>query len=60
MEALVTRPGMTTSAVPSGRWERLARLGGLAGSVAGGMRAEGARQFARGQRPRLGGVYPHF
>jgi predicted unusual protein kinase regulating ubiquinone biosynthesis (AarF/ABC1/UbiB family) len=45
---------MTTSAVPSGRWERLARLGGLAGSVAGGMLAEGARQFARGQRPRLG------
>ncbi len=50
----MTAPGMTTSAVPSGRWARLARLGGLAGSVAGGMLAEGARQFARGQRPRLG------
>lgn len=47
-------PAMTTSAVPSGRWERLAKLGSLAGSVAGGMLAEGARQFARGQRPRLG------
>ena len=50
----MTAPGLTSSAVPSGRWERLARLGGLAGSVAGGMLAEGARQFARGKRPRLG------
>ncbi len=50
----MTAPGMATSSVPSGRLERLARLGGLAGSVAGGMLAEGARQFARGQRPRLG------
>lgn len=46
-------PALASSAVPSGRWERLARLGGLAGSVAGGMLAEGARQFAQGQRPRF-------
>ena len=50
----MSAPGMATSAVPNGRWERLARLGALASSVAGGMLAEGARQFARGQRPRLG------
>lgn len=40
--------------VPRGRMSRLARLGGLAGSIAGGMLAEGARQFARGERPRIG------
>ncbi|MEI8168347.1 MAG: AarF/ABC1/UbiB kinase family protein [Rhodoferax sp.] len=43
-----------TSAVPSGRWSRLARLGSLATGVAGGMLAEGARQLAQGKRPRLG------
>ena len=42
--------------VPRGRLARLARLGGLAGGIAGGMLAEGARQFARGERPRLGGM----
>jgi predicted unusual protein kinase regulating ubiquinone biosynthesis (AarF/ABC1/UbiB family) len=42
-----------TSAVPSGRWSRLARLGSLASGVAGGMLAEGARQLAQGKRPRL-------
>lgn len=41
-------------AVPSGRWSRLARLGGLASGVAGGMLAEGARQFAQGKRPQIG------
>ena len=46
--------GVTTSPVPSGRWERLARLGGLAGSLAGSVLAEGVRQFARGERPRFG------
>ncbi len=39
------------STVPSGRWSRLARLGSLATGVAGGMLAEGARQFAQGKRP---------
>ena len=39
--------------VPSGRWSRLARLGVMATSVAGGMLAEGARQLARGERPKI-------
>lgn len=42
-----------TSAVPSGRLSRLARLGSLATGVAGGMLAEGARQLAAGKRPRV-------
>jgi predicted unusual protein kinase regulating ubiquinone biosynthesis (AarF/ABC1/UbiB family) len=41
------------SAVPSGRWSRMARLGSLAGGVAGNMLAEGARQFAQGKRPKI-------
>jgi len=46
VEAVVTALGMTTSAVPSGRRERLVRLDSLAGSLL----AEGARHSARGQR----------
>lgn len=42
-----------TAPVPRSRISRLARLGGLAGGIAGGMLAEGARQFARGGRPRM-------
>jgi predicted unusual protein kinase regulating ubiquinone biosynthesis (AarF/ABC1/UbiB family) len=41
------------SAVPSGRWSRMAKLGSLAGGVAGNMLAEGARQFAQGKRPKI-------
>ncbi|CAL1690768.1 protein kinase UbiB [Brevundimonas subvibrioides] len=41
-------------AVPSGRLSRLARFGGLASGVAGGMLAEGARQFSQGRRPTVG------
>ena len=44
-------PDVKALAVPSGRWSRLARLGSLATGVAGGMLAEGARQFAQGKRP---------
>ena len=44
---------MLTAAVPDGRWSRLARLGSLAGGVAGNMLAEGARQFAQGKRPKI-------
>ena len=44
---------MLTAAVPDGRWSRLARLGSLAGGVAGNMLAEGARQFAQGKRPKM-------
>ncbi|MEY2883198.1 MAG: hypothetical protein RL490_922 [Pseudomonadota bacterium] len=38
-------------AVPTGRLARLARFGSLAGSVAGSMLADGARQLATGKRP---------
>lgn len=39
--------------VPSGRLSRFSQFGRLAGSVAGGMIAEGARRFAGGERPQL-------
>jgi predicted unusual protein kinase regulating ubiquinone biosynthesis (AarF/ABC1/UbiB family) len=38
-------------AVPSGRFSRLARFGGMAGGIAGGMLLDGAKQFAQGKRP---------
>ncbi len=41
-------------AVPSGRLARLGGFGRLAGGVAGGMLAEGARRLAKGERPRIG------
>jgi len=51
------RPGKTASrdavAVPSSRFARLARLGSLATGVAGGMIAEGARQLAKGNLPKV-------
>lgn len=40
-------------AVPRGRLSRLSTFGRLAGGVAGGMLAEGARRLAQGERPRL-------
>ena len=39
--------------VPSGRLSRLSSFGQIAGGVAGGMLAEGARKLANGERPRL-------
>jgi predicted unusual protein kinase regulating ubiquinone biosynthesis (AarF/ABC1/UbiB family) len=39
--------------VPSGRISRLSSFGQLAGGIAGGMFAEGARKLAKGERPRL-------
>ncbi|WP_333837017.1 ABC1 kinase family protein [Novosphingobium sp.] len=39
--------------VPSGRLSRLAAFGQLAGGLAGGAVAEGARRLARGERPAL-------
>lgn len=39
--------------VPSSRLSRLARLGGLASSIAGNVAAEMGRQLARGERPRI-------
>ena len=40
-------------AVPSGRLARLAGFGRLAGGVAGGVAAEGARRLAAGERPKM-------
>ena len=40
-------------AIPSGRLSRLGQFGRLAGGVAGGMLAEGARRIADGERPRM-------
>ena len=40
-------------AVPSSRLARLARFGGLASGIAGGVAVQGARQWARGERPQL-------
>ena len=54
LESPVKKQAMTSSAVPGGRWSRLTQLGTLAGGVAGGMLAEGARQLAQGKRPRIG------
>lgn len=39
--------------VPSRRLSRLSRFGRLAGGVAGGVLAEGARRLASGERPRM-------
>lgn len=39
--------------VPSSRLSRLAAFGQMAGRVAGGMVAAGARRLARGERPHL-------
>jgi predicted unusual protein kinase regulating ubiquinone biosynthesis (AarF/ABC1/UbiB family) len=43
-------------AVPSGRLSRLARLGGMAGGVAGNMAYHGARTAISGQRPDFRGL----
>lgn len=40
-------------AVPAARVSRLAAFGKLAGGVAGGVLAEGARRLSRGERPRM-------
>ncbi len=47
-------PNARHRAVPSGRLARLGGFGRLAGGVAGGMLAEGARRLAAGERPRVG------
>lgn len=46
--------GSKGRSVPSGRLSRLGQFGRLAGGIAGGMLAEGARRLADGQRPRVG------
>lgn len=42
-----------TAPVPTGQIARLARLGGMASGIAGGMVADGLREIARGRRPNL-------
>lgn len=42
-----------SASIPSSRLGRLARLGSLATGVAGGMIAEGAKQIAQGNRPKM-------
>lgn len=39
--------------VPSGRFSRLSSFGQLAGGIAGGVLAQGARKLASGERPRM-------
>lgn len=48
-----TKARSPTLAVPSGRGSRLVRLGWMATGIAGGMVAEGARQLAQGNRPKV-------
>lgn len=48
------RSGDKGRAVPSGRLSRLGVFGRMAGGVAGGVVAEGARRLASGERPKLG------
>jgi predicted unusual protein kinase regulating ubiquinone biosynthesis (AarF/ABC1/UbiB family) len=47
------RPTTPETAVPSGRFSRLASLGKLATVVAGAMVTEGVRQLSTGQRPNV-------
>ncbi len=46
-------PEPASSPVPSNRFSRLVRLGGMATGVAGNMLVAGARQLAQGKRPNL-------
>jgi predicted unusual protein kinase regulating ubiquinone biosynthesis (AarF/ABC1/UbiB family) len=48
-----TNTRASTLAVPRGRGSRLVRLGWMATGIAGGMVAEGARQLAQGNRPKV-------
>ncbi len=53
-EALSDQPFESKSrVVPSGRLSRLGVFGKLAGGVAGGVMAEGARRLANGERPQM-------
>ena len=47
------QPPWRSRAVPRGKASRLGQFGRLAGGIAGGMIAEGARRLADGERPRL-------
>lgn len=47
-------PDRRDRSIPRSRLSRLGHFGRLAGGVAGGMVAEGARRIASGERPRIG------
>jgi predicted unusual protein kinase regulating ubiquinone biosynthesis (AarF/ABC1/UbiB family) len=49
----MTENSWRSRSLPRGRASRLGQFGRLAGGVAGGMLAEGARRLAGGQRPRM-------
>lgn len=49
-------PDRPTRAVPAGRLSRMARFGGMAGGIAGGMIVEGTRQLVAGQKPSTAGL----
>ncbi len=51
---MTTGPPRPAAPVPTGRLSRLARLGGMVGSVAGSMLLDGAKRVARGERPAVG------
>ena len=51
---MTSPPSRSAAAVPRRRLSRLARLGSMAGGVAGSMLADGARRLARGERPAMG------
>lgn len=51
---MMAEPGdLRSRAVPSGRWARMGRMGGLATGLAGSVAMGGAQALARGERPRL-------
>lgn len=47
------KPQRRSAAVPQGRFSRMARLGGLAGRIAGNVLADGSRHLAQGKRPAM-------
>lgn len=49
----LNRGVMKEKALPVQRWQRLGKMARLAGGVAGGMLAEGFKQWSRGHRPSL-------
>ncbi|WP_375402531.1 ABC1 kinase family protein [uncultured Sphingomonas sp.] len=51
---MTTTPPRAGAPVPTGRLSRLARLGGMAGGVAGSMLVDGAKRVVRGERPAIG------
>ena len=51
------RPSSRALAVPSGRFSRLARFGGLATNIAGSAALNSARHLSQGRRPQAGDVF---